>query len=118
MPVSATTRLESQRPQAVAQRTGQRPDFRGYPTTGVPWGQPAWEPDLADELNITYEVFGGVTVAPFANLAALKADATTYGDGVLTYLSGANFTTGQYVTLQDASIANYDTGAWFVGAHA
>ena len=116
MPVSATTRLESQRPQAVAQRTGQRSDFRGYPTTGVPWGQPDWEPDVANELNITFEVFAGVTVAPFADLATLAADATTYGDGVLTYASGANFTEGQFVTLEDASIAYYKEDAWFVGA--
>lgn len=116
MPVSATTRLESQRPQAVAQRTGQRSDFRGYPTTGVPWGRPDWEPDVANELNITFEVFAGVTIAPFADLATLAADATIYGDGALTYASGADFTEGQFITLEDASIAYYKEDAWFVGA--
>jgi hypothetical protein len=74
-------------------------------------------PDVADELDLTFEVFAGAYPAPFANLAALKADGT-YGDGNLAYNGGGNFTTGQYVTLEDASVAAYDTGVWTVGAHA
>lgn len=68
----------------------------------------------SDPLNLTADVFGSSASAP-ANLATLQADGT-YGDGNLTYNGGADFTTGQYVKLGDASLAHYASSAWSVGA--
>lgn len=50
----------------------------------------------------------------FADLATIKADGTV-GDGNYT---GSDFTTGQFVTLGDASVAHYASAAWSVGAAA
>ena len=59
--------------------------------------------------------------AALADLAALKADAT-YGDAGTgaPYNGGTNtdsaFMTGQFITLSDASKANWSGTAWLAGA--
>lgn len=114
MPVSATNRMvQAQRPTRRTQKP-QRDSFRDNPHTGVSWGEAGWPDDTAVTLDLTTEVFGEYP-APFATLAALAAD-DTYGDGSLAYNSGANFTAGQYVLLDNDSKAHYDTAAWVAGA--
>ena len=117
MAVSATNRMVDipQRPTARSQRSGQRTSFRDNPFNGNPWGQTGWPDAPGVALDLTTEVFAAYP-APFADLAALKADATTFGDGVLAYNAGANFTAGQFVVLGDASFAHYNTAIWVVDA--
>lgn len=115
MPVPTGNRMvEAQRPAVRTQRTTQRASFRDNPYTGIPWGQPGWPDDTSVTLDLTTEVFADYP-APFVNLAALAADGT-YGDGNLAYNSGNDFTVGQYVVLEDESLAHYDTAAWAAGA--
>ena len=117
--MAPTRMVQRQRPTKKPQVRTQRPDLRGNPDfSGEPWGSPNWPNDDADTaLNLTQEIFGAyVNVAPFTDLAALKADAV-YGDGNLAYNSGADFTVGQFVVLEDNSLANYATSAWSAGAH-
>ena len=65
-----------------------------------------------DPLNVTSVNLP--TAGTFANLAALKANATS-GDG---HYSGPAFTTAQYVVLGDNSHAFYKAGVWSAGAYA
>lgn len=117
MPVAPGNRMVSaQRPAKRFQRSGQRASNRDNPYTEINWGTEGWPDDTSIALDLTTEVFADYP-APFATLAALAADGT-YGDGNLAYNSGANFTAGQYVVLQDESLAHYDTAAWAAGAHA
>lgn len=114
MPVSATNRMvQAQRPTQRTQKS-QRDSFRDNPHTGVQWGETGWPDDTSVTLDLTTEVFGTYP-APFANLAALAGDGT-YGDGELAYGSGADFTEGQYVRLDDNSLAHYNTDEWAEGA--
>ena len=104
-----TLQVLNQRPQSKDQRAGQRRSNRDNPYNGVVWGQSGWPDDTAVALDLTTEALGGFP-GPFVNLAALAADGT-YGDGNLAYNSGADFTAGQYVVLEDGSLAHYDTDA-------
>lgn len=93
----------------------ENPSFTGNPQ----WGQVNWPDSVADvALNITELVFAGRRVAPFASLAALKADAT-WGDTVtIPYNAGASFTTGQFIRLANNTQAYYvggGTKAWSAG---
>lgn len=85
--------------------------IQGYPDIKDPAGNSIRPVDTAaDPLDLTFETFGSDPVP--ADLAALKAHAT-YGDAVY---EGNDFTTGQYVTLGDASKASWDETAWTAGA--
>lgn len=107
------------RPTQRVQRTGQRPSVRENPAFGgEPWGTTNWPVDTADTAaDITSTVWSGRRIAPHDNLTDLAADAVD-GDGNLSYNSGANFTTGQFVYLRDGSTAHYNTAAWASGASA
>lgn len=108
------TRILKMRPTKRPQGRKQRLSWRTNPLTGLTWGQANWPAPPAPVLDLTVAIFGE-TPAPFASLATLKADATTFGDGFLAYGAGADFTAGQFVTLGDASVAHYATAAWAVG---
>jgi hypothetical protein len=90
-------------------------NIQGYPDIKDPTGasiRATTPPVVADPLNITAATFG-VDPVP-ADLTALKADAK-HGDAGTA--APAQFTTGQYVTLGDASKANFKTtGKWTAGA--
>ena len=56
------TRLQRQRPHATGrhQRAGQRPDRRGYPDDGVPWGTDGWASgDVAPTAPTVAEIMSG-----------------------------------------------------------
>ena len=60
------TRISTSRAHAPGrhQRTGQRPDVRGYPPAGVPWGQSGWGGGggggvpLPDTIDVTWQETG------------------------------------------------------------
>jgi len=87
-------------------------NIQGYPDIKDPDGNSLRNPDIyVDPLDLTYETFGAESNVP-DDLADLKADPV-YGDGNFV---GATFTTGQYVTLKDASLASWDALIWTAGA--
>ena len=87
-----TTRLQTARPQSRDQVRVQRLDFRGYPPTGLPWGQPGWQSGggSADDPHIS-------SISP-ATLAA-PAAAT-----VMT-VTGTNFVSGATIDIDQVAVA-------------
>ena len=109
----STRIIDNQRPSKKPQGRVQRTNSRENPAFGgLPWGQPDWPTGTADTAaDLTSSIWPPLRIAPFADLAALQADGT-YGDGNLAYNSGADFTTGQFVYLEDGHQASYATSAW------
>lgn len=88
-------------------------NIQGYPDIRDNAGNSLRDPDVyADVLDLTYETFGA-SAAP-DDITDLKADPV-YGDGNFT---GGTFTTGQYVTLGDATKASWSGSVWTAGPHA
>ena len=85
--------------------------IQGYPQINDPSGNSLRPVDEADPLELTFEVFGNDPIP--ASLVALKADPK-YGDSGTN--KPADMTTGQFVTLGDASKAHTAGGVWVTGA--
>ena len=87
-----STRIQTSRPATKHQVRVQRLDFRGYPPTGLPWGQPGWgnPGGTANDPHIT-------SITP-ATLAA-PAAAT-----VMT-VTGTQYVSGSVIEIDNVAVA-------------
>ena len=85
-----TTRLQTARPQSRDQVRVQRLDFRGYPPTGVPWGQPGWASGGVSDPHIS-------SISP-STLAAPAAAA-------LVTVTGTQFVSGATIEIDNVAVA-------------
>jgi len=87
-----STRLQTSRPALKHQARVQRLDFRGYPPTGIPWGQPDWENP------------GGTVNDPHINSIAPATLAAPAAATVMT-VTGTQFVSGSVIEIDHVAVA-------------
>ncbi len=89
----STRMVEKQRPAKRMQGRKQRLDYRGFPPTGLPWGQPGWPNGEG----------GGGAGDPHINSLTPSTLAATAGATTIT-VAGTNFEEGSVIEIDHVAV--------------